>query len=179
MLLPDYADEIIDTGIDSLTVTVNAVDPFIQAQICDDLLYRGSRYEGAEAAEILIANQLEGIRKVVGAGITVKVNTVLIPEINAEHIAETARTVSDAGAKIYNIIPLIPQRQLAWCSAPIAGNLTRPGAKPNPISMCSAIVSAAGRTLSAYRAGQIFRRRFMEAPFCRAIRFPMDKACGR
>lgn len=118
LLLPDYADEIIDVGIDSLTVTVNAVDPDIQAKICENITYHGKRYEGKEAAELLIKNQLEGIMKVAAAGITVKVNTVLIPEINAEHVPEVAKSVSEAGAKIYNIIPLIPQHKLAWCSIP-------------------------------------------------------------
>lgn len=118
LLLPKFADEIIDVGIDSLTVTVNAVDPEIQAQICDGITYRGKRYEDVAAAEILIENQLAGIRKIAEAGTTVKVNTVLIPEINAEHVVDVARTVSEAGARIYNIIPLIPQHNLAWCSAP-------------------------------------------------------------
>lgn len=118
LLLPEYADEIIDVGIDSLTVTVNAVDPEMQAQICEDLTYHGKRYSGTEAAEILIHNQLAGIQKVAKSGITVKVNTVLIPEINAEHVSEVAKTVAAHGAKIYNIIPLIPQHKLSWCSAP-------------------------------------------------------------
>jgi nitrogen fixation protein NifB len=118
LLLPEFADEIIDVGIDSLTVTVNAVDPEIQSQICGGITYRGRRYEGTAAAEILIANQLAGIRKVAGEGTTVKVNTVLIPELNAGHVAQVAKTVSEAGAQIYNIIPLIPQHRLAWCSAP-------------------------------------------------------------
>jgi nitrogen fixation protein NifB len=118
LLLPDSADEIIDIGIDSLTVTVNAVEPEIQAQICESITYHGRRYEGKEAAEMLIQNQLAGIRRVSAAGITVKVNTVLIPEINAHHVQPVAKTVSEAGARIYNIIPLIPQHKLAWCSAP-------------------------------------------------------------
>lgn len=118
LLLPDLADEIADAGIDSLTVTVNAVDPLIQAQICDAIVYRGKRYTGREAAEILISNQLSGIRKVAERGVTVKVNTVLIPEINAEHVETVARTVAQAGAQIYNIIPLIPQHKLAHCTEP-------------------------------------------------------------
>jgi len=121
LLLPDFADEIIEIGIDSLTVTVNAVDPEIQARICESVIFHGERYEGTEAAEILIQNQLAGIRKVAAEGITVKVNTVLIPEINAHHVPFTAQTVSEAGAKIYNIIPLIPQYRLSWCSAPDCG----------------------------------------------------------
>jgi len=118
LLLPDFAEEIIEVGIDSLTVTVNAVNPEIQAQICESITYHGKRYTGKEAAEVLIGNQLSGINKVTAAGITVKVNTVLIPEINASHVPDVAKTVSEAGAKIYNIIPLIPQHKMAWCSAP-------------------------------------------------------------
>ena len=57
-------------------------------------------------------NQLEGIRKVSAAGITIKVNTVLVIGINDEHIEEIAKTVKAAGASIYNIIPLIPQNEL-------------------------------------------------------------------
>ncbi len=118
LLLPEHAAEIIEVGIDTLTVTVNAVDPSIQARICGGIVYHGKRYEGEEAAKILIHNQVTGIKAVAQAGITVKVNTVLIPEINAEHIKTVAKTVSEAGAKIYNIIPLIPQHELAWCSEP-------------------------------------------------------------
>jgi len=118
LLLPDFTDEIIEVGIDSMTVTVNAVDPRVQAEICDRVRYKGLCYEGQEAAEILIANQLAGIRKLASAGLTVKVNSVLIPEINAQHIAEVAMTVSAAGARIMNIIPLIPQHELAWCTEP-------------------------------------------------------------
>lgn len=125
LLLPDYADEIAEIGIDSLTVTVNAVDPDIQAQICECIVYRGRYLTGREAAEALINNQLSGIRKVSDAGITVKVNTVLIPEINAAHVPVVAETVAAHGAKVYNIIPLIPQHKLSWCSAPVCDLISK------------------------------------------------------
>ncbi|MCR5770483.1 MAG: radical SAM protein [Butyrivibrio sp.] len=125
LMLPDRADEIIDVGVDSLTVTVNAVDPKIQAQLNSAVVYHGKRYTGEEAAKILINNQLEGIRKVASSGTSVKVNTVLVPEINKDHIETIAKTVSEAGAKIYNIIPLIPQAELAWCSAPTCHDIER------------------------------------------------------
>ncbi len=112
LLLAEKAEEVIDVGIDSLTVTVNAVDPEIEAKLNRGILYHGKHYTGVEAAEILIKNQLEGIRKVSAAGITIKVNTVLVIGINDEHIEEIAKTVSEAGASIYNIIPLIPQHEL-------------------------------------------------------------------
>lgn len=118
LLLYEKADEIIDVGIDSLTVTVNAVDSEIEAKLNKYIVYHGKRYDGIEGAKILIENQLKGIKKVTAEGITVKVNTVLVPEINGEHIEEIARTVSEAGAKIYNIIPLIPQYELSDMNAP-------------------------------------------------------------
>lgn len=123
LLLPQKADQIIDAGIDTLTVTVNAVDPEIQAKINEFIVYEGKRYEGIEAAKILIENQLSGIKKVSAAGVTVKVNTVFVPEINRDHIPLVAKTVAEHGATIYNIIPLIPQHQFDWCSTPSCKDL--------------------------------------------------------
>ena len=118
LLLAERADEIIKAGIDSLTVTVNAVDPEIEAKLNDYIIWHGKKIEGVEGAKILIENQLEGIRKIAAAGMTVKVNTVLVPRINGDHIAEIAKTVAAAGARKYNIIPLIPTAKLADEPAP-------------------------------------------------------------
>ena len=118
LLLAERAEEIIEAEIDSLTVTVNAVDPIIEAQLNDYVIWHGKKIDGVEGARILIENQLAGIRKIADAGIVVKVNTVLVPRINGEHIAEVARTVAAAGAKKYNIIPLIPTAKLAGEPAP-------------------------------------------------------------
>ena len=118
LLLNERAQEVIDVGIDSLTVTVNAIDPKIEAKLNSFIIYHGKKIEGEEGARILIENQLAGIRKVAAAGITVKVNTVLVPDINGDHIEDIAKAVSEAGAKIYNIIPLIPQHELKDQTAP-------------------------------------------------------------
>lgn len=118
LLLEEKAEEIIEVGIDSLTVTVNAVDPAIEAKLNSAIIYHGKRYEGEEAAQLLIKNQIAGIMKVAAAGITIKVNTVLVPGINDHHIEEIAKMVSEAGASIYNLIPLIPQHELSDIEAP-------------------------------------------------------------
>lgn len=118
LLLEERAEEILEVGIDSLTVTVNAVNPAIEARLNSAVLYHGRRYEGEEGAGLLIQKQLAGIRKISEGGITVKVNTVLVPGVNDRHIEEVARTVSEAGASIYNLIPLIPQYELSECEAP-------------------------------------------------------------
>lgn len=109
LLLPRYIDRLAQAGVRTVTVTVNAVLPEIEARINAFALLDGICYTGTEAAEILIEAQLEGIARAAGLGVTVKVNTVLIPGVNSAHIGEIARTVKEAGAKMYNIIPLIPE----------------------------------------------------------------------
>ena len=118
LLLSERAQDVIDVGIDTLTVTVNAVDPAIEAQMINGLVYHGKRYTGEEAGALIIQNQLAGIRKVAAAGVVVKVNTVLVNEINRFHIGAIAKAVKEAGATIYNIIPLIPQNDFKDIPAP-------------------------------------------------------------
>jgi nitrogen fixation protein NifB len=113
LLLADKAEDVISVGVETLTVTVNDIYPETLRHICGRVHYRGHIFSGTEGAKLLIDNQLEGIRKVSDAGITVKVNTVLVPEINGEHIGGIAKSVAEAGAVIYNIIPLIPQHNMA------------------------------------------------------------------
>ncbi|MDR1328520.1 MAG: radical SAM protein [Oscillospiraceae bacterium] len=121
LLLPEKAGELLEVGIDTLTVTVNAVEPDILKQIVFGV-----------DPETLIRNQLEGIRRVSSAGVTVKVNTVLVPGVNDKHIAEIAKAVSEAGATVYNIIPLIPQNKLSHVREPECDELdaARRGAEP-------------------------------------------------
>ena len=109
LLLDEKAEEVSEL-IDTLTVTVNAVDPEIEAQINKRISYHGQVYTGVEAAKILIRNQLNGIKKVSKAGTLVKVNTVLVPGVNDSHIEEIAATVKAAGAMIYVVVEeLIPE----------------------------------------------------------------------
>jgi nitrogen fixation protein NifB len=125
LLLYERADELLEVGIDTLTVTVNAVNPEIEAKLNDFIIFHGKKYEGVEGARILIENQLKGIKKVADAGVTIKINTVLVPGINDEHISEIARTVKELGALMYNIIPLIPQHKLSGIPRPTCEQLEK------------------------------------------------------
>jgi nitrogen fixation protein NifB len=118
LLLYRYAQELYDVGVRTLTVTVNAVDPYIQSQINAHVILDGKIYYGEEAARLLIENQLKGIETISKLGVVVKVNSVLIPGINDDHIETIAKTVKKAGATLYNIIPLIPQHDLSHIKAP-------------------------------------------------------------
>lgn len=118
LMLPQRIDEIAAVGVSTLTVTVNAVDPAIQAQITPKIAWQRQRLDGVAAAERLIENQLNGIARAAALGMTIKINTVLIPTVNDDHIDEVGAQVAAAGARMINIIPLIPQHRFAHLPAP-------------------------------------------------------------
>ncbi|MDR1569593.1 MAG: radical SAM protein [Oscillospiraceae bacterium] len=129
LALPGKIPELQAVGVKTITVTVNAVDPVILEKIVSHIVYGGRLLCGAEAGEILIRNQLRGIREASDAGIIVKVNTVLIPGVNDEHIASIAREIADAGAMLHNILPLIPQHELRDIPAPTCQQINDARAK--------------------------------------------------
>ena len=108
LMLPLYAQELIDLGVSHVTVTLNAVDPTIGAKIYKHIDYLGTRYTGIEAASILLANQLAGIRYLTSRGIICKINTVMLKGINEHNIEEVVKKASSLGAYISNIMQLIP-----------------------------------------------------------------------
>ena len=118
LMLPERIDDLYAAGVTTLTVTVNSVEPEIQARITPKLAWKRKRVNGVEAGQRLIANQLIGIARAAELGLTIKINTVLIPTINDHHIGEVAETVSRAGARMINIIPLIPEHELKHLEEP-------------------------------------------------------------
>ena len=116
--LYDKVERMAEIGIDTVTVTVNAVDPEILKEICSFVIVGKERVDGVEGAKILIENQLKGIRRAAELGLVVKINSVLVPGVNEHHIRDVARVTEALGAQILNIIPLIPQNELAHLEAP-------------------------------------------------------------
>lgn len=118
LVLPEKLPDIIKSGVTTLTVTLNAIDPEIQARIVDHVRYQGKVYRGLEAAEIMVRNQLEGIKAAVDAGLVIKINTVLIPGINDKHVVEVAKKMNELGIYIMNVMPLICQAKFADMEPP-------------------------------------------------------------
>jgi len=116
--LPDKIQELSGLGLKHVTVTVNAVDPKIGEKIISHIVCNGETITGEKAAEILLSRQLEGIRRAVGFGMELKVNTVLIPGVNSDKIGEIAETISGLGVTYHNIMPLIPRGEFADVPAP-------------------------------------------------------------
>lgn len=108
LMLPFYAQEIIDFGVSHVTITINAVDTKIGEKIYKFVNYMGTKYTGETAAAILLANQLSGLKYLASRGIICKVNTVVLKGINDNHIEEVVKKVKELGAYITNIMQLIP-----------------------------------------------------------------------
>ena len=113
LLLPEKIDLLQEIGLHSLTVTINALDPVIAGRVYSFIRYHGKTYTGAEAGKIIIANQLEGLRRAAEYGMTIKVNTVLVPGVNDDQIPLIAARVKELGAFVMNVMPLIPQADFA------------------------------------------------------------------
>jgi len=113
LLLPEKIDLLNELGLHSLTVTVNALNPAVGARIYSHIQYHGRKYTGEEGAAILLANQLEGLKRAAGYGMTIKVNTVYIPGVNEAEVPVIGRKVKELGAFVMNVMPLIPQAEFA------------------------------------------------------------------
>ncbi len=118
LLLPEKIDLLHRYGVDNITVTLNAIDPAIGAQIYQFVEFKGKRYTGLEAANILLENQMLGIRMAIDRKMIVKINTVYIPGINERHIPEIAKKVGEMGVYTFNVIPLIAQYKFADITPP-------------------------------------------------------------
>jgi len=123
LLLEDKLEEMIEAGVRALTVTVNASDSRVGKNIYSWAKYRGTIYRGEKAAALLIEKQFSGIRQAIAAGLCLKVNTVLIPGVNDEHLPELARRLREAGVELMNIMPLIPSGKMKDLPAPTCDEL--------------------------------------------------------
>ena len=107
--LPQYVDEIAKHNIDHVTITINCVDPEVGAKIYPWIYWNNKRIFGIEGAKILIEQQQKGLEMLTSRGILVKVNSVLIPGVNDEHLKEVSKIVKAKGAFLHNVMPLIAE----------------------------------------------------------------------
>jgi nitrogen fixation protein NifB len=107
LMLTEHIERIKQLNIDHVTITLNTIDPEIGAQIYAWVHYKRKRYRGVEGAKILLEKQLEGLQALKEADILCKVNSVMIPGINDQHLVEVNRAIRQRGAFLHNIMPLI------------------------------------------------------------------------
>ncbi|NLD37220.1 MAG: radical SAM protein [Desulfatiglans sp.] len=104
----EYIQGLKELDVRFVTITINTIDPLIGAMIYKWIDYEKTRLYGKDGAELLINNQLEAITLLKKNNFTVKINSVVIPGVNEDHIPFLAKRVGMMGADLMNMIPLIP-----------------------------------------------------------------------
>lgn len=108
MHIGPYIDELADMNVGHVTITVCAVDPEIGKEVYSWVKDGNVVYRGKQAAELLLSRQLDAIKRLKAHGITVKVNSIVIPGVNDHHIPEVAKTMQGFGVDLFNAIAMFP-----------------------------------------------------------------------
>jgi nitrogen fixation protein NifB len=119
-----YVDELAELRVSHVTITVTTIDPKIGAEIYAWIRDGKHPLRGEEAASLLIARQTEALVRLKSRGIIVKINSIIIPGVNDEHIPEIARKVGSMGADIMNCMPLVPVKGAVFEELPPPDTLT-------------------------------------------------------
>ena len=113
-----YIPELAELNVSHVTVTINAVDPEVGAKIYSWVRDGKVAYHGRQAAELLLSRQLEAVKSLKAHGITVKINSILIPGINDQHILKVAETIKELGADLFNCMAMFPNVGTPFGSIP-------------------------------------------------------------
>ena len=103
-----YADDLARLQVSHVTITVNTVDPAIGAKIYSWVRDHKTIYRGEQGARVLLERQLASIMALKAAGVTLKINTILVPGVNDDHVEVVAEEMRALGADVMNCIPLYP-----------------------------------------------------------------------
>jgi len=103
-----YAEELGRLQVSHVTITVNTIDPAIGGKIYSWVRDHKTIYRGEAGARLLWERQQEAIKAVKAAGVLLKVNTILVPGINEDHVEAVAQEMRTLGADVMNCIPLYP-----------------------------------------------------------------------
>ncbi|HEW78366.1 MAG TPA: radical SAM protein [Phycisphaerales bacterium] len=106
--IASYIEDLAALKVSHVSITISAVDPAIGEKIYAWVRDDKRVLRTQKGAEIILERQLGAVGDLKAAGITVKVNTIIIPGINDGHITQVAKTVAELGADIQNCIALYP-----------------------------------------------------------------------
>jgi nitrogen fixation protein NifB len=118
-----YIEQLAEMNVSHVTITVNAVDPEIGAKIYRFVQDGKIVYHGVQCAQLLLERQLAAIAKLKKYGITVKINTIIIPGINDHHVEPIAVKMKELGVDLLNCMAMFPNVGTPF------GELPQPGKK--------------------------------------------------
>jgi len=105
LALKPYIKDLAEIKVSHVTITINAVNPEVAEQIYAYVRFNKRLQKGKDAMQFLIDTQLEAIVALKEHGITVKINSIIVPGVNEDHIIEVTKKVKGLGADIQNCIP--------------------------------------------------------------------------
>ncbi len=138
--LAPYVTELKELKVSHVTVTVNAVYPSIGALVYAWVRKDKRVFRGTAGAAALFDSQEEAVAKLAKAGIITKINTIVMPGINQDHITDIAKWAKKTGASIMNCIPIYPVKDAVFADM-----------KPPTGAMMDAILSEVSQTLPLMR----------------------------
>jgi nitrogen fixation protein NifB len=116
-----YIDELARLEVSHVTLTVNAVDPAIGSSLYAWVRDGRTIYRGDSAACVLLQRQRRAISALKAHGIVVKINTIVVPGVNENHIEQIAEEMAHLKADVMNCIPLYPVRSTPFARIPVMG----------------------------------------------------------
>jgi len=124
-LLSEMASRLVCLGVKTVTVSMSAALSSTADLIYEWALLDGIRTLAPRLGKKVVPLQLQGIRDASALGIHVRVNSVLIPGVNDSEISVLSRAVAEAGAKLQNIIPLVPNANMSSRRPPTSMELAQ------------------------------------------------------
>jgi nitrogen fixation protein NifB len=106
-LLP-YVDELARLEVSHVTVTVNAVDPVVGEKIYSWVRYNKRALKAFVGAGILLEKQLAAINALKAKDIVVKINSIILPGVNDQHIPAVAEKMAAMEVDLMNCVPIHP-----------------------------------------------------------------------
>lgn len=103
-----YIDELARLNVSHVTITVNAVNPAIGAEIYSWMRVGKRVLRAQDAAAVLLSRQLAAIEALKAKSIIVKINSIIIPGINEDHIPAVAQRMSELNVDLFNCMPYYP-----------------------------------------------------------------------
>ncbi|MCX7725371.1 MAG: radical SAM protein [Chitinispirillaceae bacterium] len=101
-----YISNLKKINITHVTITINAIKPETAMKIYSWYRIDKRVVNSKDGATLLLNRQFKAISLLKSEGIIVKVNSVIIPNINDDEIITIAQKVGELGADIMNCIPL-------------------------------------------------------------------------
>jgi len=105
--LAPYVDELAELQVSHVTITMNSLDPELLGKIYSWVRYKKRVLRGTEAGQTILEQQLQNIKNLKDKGITVKINSIILPGYNEKQIGTLAKEVAERGADMMNCIPVV------------------------------------------------------------------------